>query len=181
MGRSVSYPSDAIVVFQHREEQDGSCQACDKPFFEFELVKETDGSWSRQVCCHCGSDDLQYEDRYANFQEDVGYLRSRIMESFPSAEVCDRFIGREDHAVLKNKWAYFGVSEYCGCVAVWMTPRDESEINGWTQISNHEALRDHWIQSAEKKFREAVSGTMGQDIELVARMSNGEAVFRAAA
>ncbi len=61
---------------------------------------------------------------YANFQVDgdpdwewdyaIEDFQSQILEAFPSTCASTEWIGRENHAVAENNFAYFGVSEYCG-------------------------------------------------------------------
>ena len=52
------------------------------------------------------------------WQEFIEDLRTGARELWPSLEDCDRWLDREDHAVLSNIHAYVGVSEYGGLGAV---------------------------------------------------------------
>lgn len=93
--------------------------------------------------------------------DDLDYLRDWIKELFPAASACDYWIGREDYAICENGLVYFGVSEYCGLMSVWITPKDGKE-----------GLAERWAGSVEDKFKNAFS-----EYNLVGRFSNGEAVY----
>ena len=80
---------------------------------------------------------------------------------WPSFEKTDKWLDREDHAILSNRHAYIGISEYCGLVSVWLVPRDE-ENN----------LANQWCASITKKFHKAF-GTLNK----IGTASNGEAFF----
>ena len=38
---------------------------------------------------------------------------------------CEEWVDREDLAIAENGHAYFGVSEYCGCAAVWIVAKTD--------------------------------------------------------
>jgi hypothetical protein len=94
-------------------------------------------------------------------------LRARIKEIFPGFEPCDKWIGREDHAIAENSFAYFGISEYCGLVALWLVRKELD----WDSSAN-EAMQDRWLAQVEKKFL-ATFGTLRK----LGSMSNGEGVY----
>lgn len=129
MGRGVSYPSGAVVAFDH-------------------------------INCDCvdGCDCFDY------YREDI---EARAAELWPSlSPVKNKWLGREDHALASNSFAYFGVSEYCGCVAIWLTPR--GDLEAW-----EEGLAMNWIGQARAKLEEAF-GTM----ERLGAGSNGIPFYR---
>jgi hypothetical protein len=115
-----------------------------------------------------------FEDSY-EFDMAVENLQDALRSAFPSVSACSEWLDREDRAIAENSYAYFGVSEYCGLVAVWCAAKDpDYYANG-----GFEALRDRWIDQIEGKFRAAARGSFGQALVQTARFSNGEAMFSA--
>lgn len=107
-------------------------------------------------------DDLQdFDFIIEDFQESVKSL-------FPSFVECDKWLGREDHAVLENNFAYAGISEYCGLVCYWMVLKQDVE----DVESSSLGLAQRWACQVTKKFVD----TFGTLIKL-GTFSNGEAVF----
>ncbi len=92
----------------------------------------------------------------------------------PSAELNEKWLGREDQALLSNAYAYFGWSEYCGLVAVWVAAKEPD----YRASSAWEAMQGKWIASIEKKFAKTVAKSWGVPLTKVGTFSNGEAVFR---
>jgi hypothetical protein len=88
-------------------------------------------------------------------------------ENWPSLERIDRWIGREDHAILENGHAQIGVSEYCGLVAVWIVPAVSD------YFPEHAGLAHHWISQIEDRFRERFGR-----LRSLGFFSNGEQVFQ---
>ena len=125
MGRSVSYPSGAVVAFDRFEPED-----------DF--------------------DDWEFQ-HYA-----VGVM-SDVKAAYPSARSIKQWIGREDLALLANDHCYFGVSSYCGLVAIWAVVRGDAE---------RPELAEKWLASIAPKFEERF-GSM----QRVGAMSNGQAVY----
>ena len=116
----------------------------------------------------------EFEDSF-EFDWAIESLQEALCSTFPSVSACDEWIDREDHAIAENRYAYFGVSEYCGLVAVWCAAKDPSYYDN----AGFEALRDNWINQIEAKFRKAARGSFGQALVQTARFSNGEAFFSA--
>lgn len=130
MGRSVSFPNDAVVAFDHFEADEDIPSEFDWQFYVEALQHEAQVVW-------------------------------------PSMSECDDFIGREDRAIMENDLAWFGVSEYCGCVAIWLKAKDEPHYgNDWP-------LAHHWVSQAGKTLSKRF-GTMDR----IGVMSNGEAVYQ---
>lgn len=109
-------------------------------------------------------------DSFDDFQYMINETREALTKAMPSVTNEDRWLHAEDHAIAANHHAYFGVSEYCGLVSCWVVPRD----------SEHEGLRDKWIDSIEKKFLQVVENVWGQRYTMWGRASNGEAFFNKA-
>lgn len=102
----------------------------------------------------------------------IDQLKDELRIAFPSLYAPDRkWLGREDRALLCNDHAYIGVSEYCGLVCVWMTPRHEHEARDST------ALADNWIASVEARFTKAASRCFDTRLIRKGTMSNGEGVY----
>lgn len=108
-----------------------------------------------------------------DFRWSLDDFAEQICKAFPSASTCDEWVGREDHAVAENSFAYFGVSEYCGLVSMWVLPKDDD-------YATSTGLRDRWIDQIEAKFSKVCGTCFGQSLKSVGRFSNGEQMFRPA-
>jgi hypothetical protein len=108
---------------------------------------------------------------FDDFNEDLKIL---LVEAFPSLRSDEKWLGREDKALLSNSYAYFGWSEYCGLVAVWAAAKPPD----YRASSAREAMRDRWIASIEKKFAKTVAKSWGVPLTKVGQFSNGEVVFQ---
>lgn len=126
MGRSVSYPRNAVVAYS---------------------TFEVDPHWDYQG---------EWEDLVDGF-------RDQVAELFPSMERADKWLGREDHAVMANRHAWAGVSEYCGLVAFWIVAKDDT---------GHEALSERWVAQVAERFTSTFS-----TLNRLGTFSNGEGVF----
>jgi hypothetical protein len=161
MGRSVSHPSGAIVAFRHYD-QSVDCAECDgKGYFE------EDGE--RDECEFCDSTGL--EDLHIDWREETEQYQGWIKELFPSFEPCDKWLDREDHAIAENRFAYFGISEYCGLVALWLVKKDLDA--GYYEDSLLTPLADRWLAQVEPRFL----STFGE-LRKLGHMSNGEGVYQ---
>jgi hypothetical protein len=150
MGRSVSYPSEATVVTFSNPEYD--CEAC-----------EGDEPMPDCAACHgYGTRSMDSDD----FDMLIDDFRDHLRFLFPSVQSADDWIGREDHVLAENQLARFGMSEYCGLVAYWIVPREDSygEENNFARA---------WIKQIADKFVAAFG-----ELSKVGSMSNGEGVYR---
>lgn len=171
MGRSVSTPSGATVVAYAAFDCGAhSCAACGEYFDE--SASTDDGL---EVCPECGSEDIFYRDPQIEFDDSKEHFVSSLIEAFPSVTSCDQWLGREDHAVADNSHAYFGISEYCGLVAMWVVPK---EVESYYADAAWQGLRDAWCQSIKRKFQTIASGCFGQALRRQGYMSNGMGVFQ---
>lgn len=100
-------------------------------------------------------------------------FQREMKRAFPSLDDCDSWIGREDHALLENRFAYFGVSEYCGLVAMWVAEKGCSDYD-----SDTTGLRDRWLSQVQQKFRKVAQTCFGQALVKQGTFSNGEAFFQ---
>jgi hypothetical protein len=148
MGRSVSYPSDAVVV-TFADNSDEQCSACEGAGTvecgQCEGTGETDAMGETEDCPVCNG------------------------EGFIPCDECDGtgWIGREDHVLAENRLARFGMSEYCGLVAYWIVP--QKQLGG----DNQHDFSETWIKSIADKFVAAFG-----ELTKVGSMSNGEGVYR---
>jgi len=114
------------------------------------------------ILCYQHHDwDSEYWD---DFIED---MRIDLQEMFPKLEPCDKWLGREDHAIMENGGAYVGVSEYCGLVAIWVVPKTDRNTG------EENALAYGWASSIHKRFTEFFG-----ELAHMGTFSNGEAVFQ---
>jgi hypothetical protein len=109
------------------------------------------------------------DDEYASgdaFDSMVEGLQEYAPTLWPSLRKCaeNTWLGREDHALLENDLCYMGISEYCGCVAFWIVPKDDDEIV---------SLAERWVSQIEPKFLK----TWGR-MTSIGRASNGEQFFQ---
>jgi hypothetical protein len=144
MGRSVSTPRDAIVAYYD--------------------VSEHGHGWDDENDCvdydnYC---EFQAEDDWNHFKE---WMVEKVKDLFPSMTECKEWVGREDLAIAENQLAYFGVSEYCGCAAVWVVAKED-------YYGNENPLAEHWVNKIAKKFH-----TNFGEYTRVGTFSNGESVY----
>lgn len=85
----------------------------------------------------------------------------RALDLWPSFVGCNKWLGREDHAILENGLGYIGVSCYGSLVSIWFAPKDE-----------YPDLSEHFAKQIEPKFQTSF-GT----IKRLGTMSNGEGVY----
>lgn len=104
--------------------------------------------------------DIEEQDDFEFFVDDLRYQAKSLA---PSLHDCDRWVGREDHAILQNDHVLIGVSTYCGLAAIWMKAKDDNE---------HAGLSEAWAN----RFSDRFEATFGE-LRLVGRASNGEAFF----
>lgn len=133
MGRSVSTPRNALTVAYTTFEVEPMECIC---------VLEGDDE------CMCGASHEEHDpwflqDEWSGFTED---LTDRICELLPSFSPEDGWAGREDRILAGSKLVTFGVSEYCGCVAIWLAARDGLEDD------NLLSFAEAWVNQVSKKF-----------------------------
>lgn len=146
MGRSVSTPCRATVVAY---------------------------SWVEPGECLDENDEPREHDEYDlgdAFDSMVEDLQEYAPTLWSSLRKCDKWLDREDHALLENDLCWMGISEYCGCVAYWIVPKDE-ERSGYSDQGT-DNLCANWIAQIEPKFQK----TFGR-LQSIGRASNGEQFF----
>jgi len=151
MGRSVSVASGAFAVvyqnckdFGYRTEDEEGNKIAEPELDEYLA-------------------ELDWEDFMENLRADAKAL-------FPSLENCDKWLDREDHAILENRFAYFGISEYMGLVSIWLVLKndlhDYYDRRDWTGIATK------WADQVKPKFEKNFG-----DLRKVGTFSNGEGVY----
>ena len=95
----------------------------------------------------------------------VDDFRQEVKRLFPSTYQTDDWIGREDHVLMENGHAQFGMSEYCGMVSYWMVPKEDA----YGYVS---PLAEHWVDQAGTRFSRAF-GTL----QKVGTFSNGGGIY----
>lgn len=135
MGRSVSMPRDCLAVTFNDVEY---------TYIDDETGEEVDAS------------EFAYDDLIKDFTQYAPTL-------WPSLYEADKWIGREDHALLANGLVRMGMSEYCGLVAYWIIAREDID---------HPELAARWVRQIEATFEK----TFGR-YKKIGHMSNGEGVY----
>ena len=173
MGRSVSTPNNTVLVeYLHLTQDRYYCHDCGETFNETSLAEQACGH-THYTCPHCDSVDFHEQDSQLLFYDFNEDLKTLLKEAFPSLNPDERWLGREDKAILENAYAYFGISTYCDLVAVWVAAKepDYRASPAW------EAMRDRWISSIERRFAKTMGRAWGSHLTKVGTFSNGEAVF----
>lgn len=123
-----------------------------------------------QVCyAHLESPEDEADFGNALFRDCQEQLVRVLRAKYPSLYSCDKWLGREDHAILSNSFAFVGVSEYCGLVAVWLVERDDND-------GNPSNLAKAWC--AKVDLSEAAK-SFGIRLQSIGTASNGEHFFSA--
>lgn len=97
----------------------------------------------------------------------VDSIVEKMKHYYPSFTKCDKWLGREDHAILENRFAYFGISEYCGLVSLWLVQKEGDDYG-----DEQAGLSAGWAGKVEDKFKKRFS-----ELYKLGTFSNGEAVF----
>ena len=143
-----------MVAYNHIDEALYYCEGCDMSLLQTE---------SDTLEC-CGAPAGEPEIDYDNlaFYDHLEDFVAQCQDRWPSLQPCDKWLGSEDHAVLENGHAYFGISEYCNMLAYWVVPKDDEDN-----------LAAHWCASIERGF----INTFGR-LTKIGTFSNGESVYR---
>ena len=142
MGRSVSVPRGATIV-------------CYTPLSYYMSHDEDSGE--------C----------FGDYEYDVQeVIQERVKHKYPSFKNCDDWLGREDHAILKNDYAFIGVSEYCGLLSIWLVPHD---LKGayYSEERMKIGLQKRFLTIIEPWFKKTF-----EDLTKLGTASNGESFFK---
>lgn len=129
MGRSVSYPTGALVCFE---------------------------------------DISAFEDAF-DFEWFVDDLKERAGAIFPSLYDCDKWRGCEDHILMRNAYADFGMSAYRGLVSIWIVERCDGAYYDYPRAGG----ATHWLAQIRTRFLSNFG-----NLVFDGHMSNGEGVYR---
>lgn len=106
------------------------------------------------------------------WEDFVECVTSVISKRYPSLCEADGWIDREDRIILRNSHGIVTVSEYCGCVAICLTPDDEYP-NRNPEISRA------WCEQVSRGFQETIEKSFPDwAMQKLGTMSNGESVFQ---
>jgi hypothetical protein len=99
MGRSVSYPSNAMIV-------------------TFNIIPHY-----YEAEEYCDAEEYDVEAGWDYLIED---LVITCVNLWPSLNLDKKWLGLEDKALLSNGLVRIGASEYCGMVAYWVVPNEQN-------------------------------------------------------
>lgn len=97
----------------------------------------------------------------------------RAMHLFPSLEPQDGWRGREDRILARNAFADFGISIYCGLLAIWIVERDDDSYRDADFRTARSPRARRWLAQIAPTF-DAEFG----DSDCLGHMSNGEGIYR---
>jgi hypothetical protein len=112
-------------------------------------------------------DDWNCRDEY-DWDFQIEDLQWRLKQAYPSLSECDKWLGREDQAIMENGHAYFGVSEYCGLVSIWVVPKDSS----CDQYGELSGIGANWVRQIADGFQKRFGSLVK-----IGRFSNGESIY----
>lgn len=115
------------------------------------------------VACY---QEIEDDDMHETYDYLVDDIRECVQHRAPSFEEIDRWVGREDRALLQNSFAQIGVSTYGGLACVWM--RLQPNLDG-AQEGIAKSWIDKWTPTFLKLFTQ---------FEPVATMSNGVTLYQ---
>ena len=156
MGRSVSYPSNTLILtFAHYETGEEVTQ---------DLID--DGIYEQDQLGEWIDNEHAYDDMIEDFVE-------TCKATWPSLYECDEWIGREDHVLLRNRFVNLGMSEYCGVIAYWAV-LDENLLMDACYYDGRDmtGLATRWAAQIAPTF-ERYFGSLRK----LGHMSNGEGVY----
>ena len=151
MGRSVSVASGAFAV---------AYKDCSRLGY---VTEDEDGKELAEPYY----DEFLASDDWDDFIADC---TGQLKKLYPSFTACDKWLGREDHAILENSFAYFGISEYMGLVSLWLVAKEGDDYG-----DEQAGLRERWTEQVGGRFEKEFS-----ELHKLGTFSNGEAVFERA-
>ena len=144
MGRSVSTPTHAVAKVYLNYEPDFSHLEDEEPNDDDHQI-----AWKDFVDCLTWTLEGRYKSLYRH----------------------DGWLDREDHIILRNQHCDITVSEYCGCVAVCLTPRDDDY--------RIPAIAKSWCEQVATGFTAVVEKAFPNwAMRSIGRASNGEQFFQ---
>lgn len=101
--------------------------------------------------------DIEEDFEFQDVKENIIFT---LKDKMPSLQVCERWLDREDLAILENELVYIGISTYGSVMSLWVVPKDQ-----------YLALAHLWIYRISKHVTKL--GTLTKQ----GTMSNGVSVF----
>ena len=150
MGRSVSTPTTTELV-------------------AFSEWFQPDPEWIEEERAAIGDPDWYPEPDHDEWSWFVESTADYARELWPSLTPCDEWLGREDHAVLENELAYFGVSEYCGVAAIWVASKGQY----WSDTFDRVKFAETWCRRIAPRFDQAFG-----NLDRLGRVSDGTSVYQ---
>ena len=127
-------------------------------------------STPREARVVCYRDVSEFEEH--DWEWFVESLQETVRFEWPSFDECDKWLDREDHAIAENRLCYVGVSQYCGCAAIWIASKKEDLLGSDYGPQPEANLCDAFIGKIADKF-ERLFG----EYRRVATASNGESFY----
>jgi len=79
-----------------------------------------------EVVTYVDISEIDNEDAF-EFDHYIDDLTWQLKNKMPSLQECDKWLDREDRAILENSFAYIGISTYGGIMSLWVVPKEEYE------------------------------------------------------
>lgn len=162
MGRSVSYPFGAEVLFL-------------VPTFgeDLNLVSDDDLRAADELgLLSEGEIEPDEAEDYFDFDDLIEDFQQLLLGTYPGVVYkASEWVGREDLIVAKSEAVAFGVSEYMGLVALWAIATPDGPLEDYR--ADHDVI-NHIVVKAFAPVREAYND---KALRKVATFSNGEAVY----
>jgi hypothetical protein len=133
-----------------------------------------DVSWMGQTEDEDGKEYWDADLSRMDWDDHIKNLQAALSKRYKSVRACDEWLDREDHAISKNRHAYFGVSSYCGLLCVWVVPKDEGRF--YTH-DPEPAFAQRWVESIGKSFESIVADVFGNTLRKLGTFSNGESIY----
>jgi len=148
MGRSVSYARGSVAKVYY-------------DVSHFGQVVDDEGNLTGEYC-----QDIEQMD-WEDFKEG---LRHDIETLWPSFKPCKEWLDNEDLAFMENRFAYIGLSEYCGCACLWLVPKESEGY--YSDDIKRDNLARGWCSKITPKFLAKFG-----ELNRLGSFSNGEAIF----
>ncbi len=134
---------------------------------------------ARTVSTPRDAQEIAYQDvtehDYDSFQWWLDDIAEQVRTLWPSFSKCDKWLGREDHAILENDLCYLGVSEYGGLASIWLVPKEYPNTGNFSGEVYILPLAANFINRIAPKFHQA----FGQ-YRKIGTFSSGEAIYKRA-
>lgn len=104
-------------------------------------------------------------DAQEQWDDIVSGIKCVLRYRYRSLNEIDRWVGREDHAVLENDLVVIGISEYVGTISIWALPKS--------------GIGETWARNIVVGAQHMLAPLFGGELmRRIATFDNGEAVFQ---